>query len=669
MGGTSSAWRRRAADALCAVALAAAALAWFSLTWDRIIDTRDEGYLLSLSEQVARGAVPHRDFADVYGPAVLPLTGLALEAADGRILGMHVFVGAIKALAVVLGFLAARLVVPRAWAAASAVAAIGWWGRFEWNLNTPYAAVYSVPILTLALIFVLVALRRPTKSRAWLFAAGLVSGGGLLFKQSLGAMGAFALGLALLGSIAPEGANDARAGRADSRRDTVVLAGLWVVAAVALIWPVRAYLNVRDVLVHLAPIYAGMALVAIASLGGGRGPSLPDWLRHRILPFAVGFAVVPLATAALYAGWGALGRLGYDMFVEPTTRLNYARPIVLPSPPAALAALGLASGLGGALLALRGARRGALLAAAAGALAVGGGVAWAMVTGRSPLRMFLGLPTSLEGLQLAVIGWLALAVCGSSLRSRSEATRAWGRLVVPVVFFHLFLCFQGFPRAGPDIHIVQGAQMIALIVVLFGAARALGPFGSRARRGTAIGLLFTPLVLLLAPVVHEVVTIPPGREVRLPRAQGITLAFGAIDQLKLVDLELLVDWLTKNGRADAPIFVLGNEELIYYVTGRPPLFPERRADLFWMGWEMLPPDRIRALDEDEMIATLRAHPEALVVDNWRYLPAGRKRRDLSRVWAFLKKDYEVVSRFGAYRVFGSRAASADPASRREDSTS
>ena len=52
-------------DLVTALALFGLALAYFSLTSTRTLDLFDEGYLLLRSVQVAAGAVPHRDFADV----------------------------------------------------------------------------------------------------------------------------------------------------------------------------------------------------------------------------------------------------------------------------------------------------------------------------------------------------------------------------------------------------------------------------------------------------------------------------------------------------------------------------------------------------------------------------------------------------------------------------
>src|SRR5438552_1687892 len=81
---------------VCAVA-ALAAFAWFSLSWDVSFELRDQGYLFAQSERVARGALPHRDVLDVYGPLVFPITGWVLEHGGGEILSVRIFLAAWKA--------------------------------------------------------------------------------------------------------------------------------------------------------------------------------------------------------------------------------------------------------------------------------------------------------------------------------------------------------------------------------------------------------------------------------------------------------------------------------------------------------------------------------------------------------------------------------------------
>ena len=69
---------------MTAPALFLVALCYFAQTATRTFDPRDEGYLLGRSVEVAAGAVPHRDFTDVYGPGVFALTGAALRVGAGE---------------------------------------------------------------------------------------------------------------------------------------------------------------------------------------------------------------------------------------------------------------------------------------------------------------------------------------------------------------------------------------------------------------------------------------------------------------------------------------------------------------------------------------------------------------------------------------------------------
>ena len=119
------------------------ALAWFSLSLARSFELSDEGLIVYHSARTMAGEVPYRDFPDVYGPGVLGVTGLVLEAFDGAIVPLRVALAAVKAAAVALTFLICRFAMPRPFALLGALIATAYWGRLSWNLNTPYAALYT----------------------------------------------------------------------------------------------------------------------------------------------------------------------------------------------------------------------------------------------------------------------------------------------------------------------------------------------------------------------------------------------------------------------------------------------------------------------------------------------------------------------------------------------
>ena len=184
-------------DSGIALALFIVALSYFALTATRTLDPRDAGYLLARSAQVVAGAVPHRDFPDVYGPGVFALTAAAMHLGGGEILAIRILLMLVKAAAVVFGFAIARQLVPAGAAGFSSLIAIAYWGRLSTNLNTPYASLFAIPLCLLALWLLLRALERGSPRGVWV--AGAIAGVAILFKQSLGLMAVYGMALAIWG--------------------------------------------------------------------------------------------------------------------------------------------------------------------------------------------------------------------------------------------------------------------------------------------------------------------------------------------------------------------------------------------------------------------------------------------------------------------------------------
>ena len=100
----SAAWL----DGAVAGALFFGSLAYFGLTLARVLELQDEGYFHVLSSLVANGAVPHRDFSDLYGPGPYWLNG-SLQAAFGRdVLPARWVIAGFKATAVAATYLLVR---------------------------------------------------------------------------------------------------------------------------------------------------------------------------------------------------------------------------------------------------------------------------------------------------------------------------------------------------------------------------------------------------------------------------------------------------------------------------------------------------------------------------------------------------------------------------------
>jgi hypothetical protein len=642
-------------DAAIACLLFLAALAYFSLSWGRTIETRDEGYLLSQSARVAAGEVPHRDFVDVYGPGVLTVTGWMLDRFEGRILSIRVGLGVLKAGAVALAFLITRQLVPWPFAIFGAVLAMAYWGRVSINLNAPYAALYTVPICQLALLLLILAEGR-RRTLGYMLAGG-VSALAVLFKQSLGAFMAYGMVLTLwsVGMLTePQGRKVVL--------ETRVALGIWLIAAIAFVIPTLSFLRSSDYLFHFLPIHALMGLVALGVVRQGGSGSIALILKRRLLPWALGASVPLAATLLVYAYWGALARLISDMFVLPTTLVNYYVPARLPPQGLALFALGAAAAIAAVLLGLRGIRREAAWLGLTGmVLLLLGGTAVAEATASTdPIRVLRYGSRHLMDVQLAAIGWAAVGTFAWwLLRPQSGPLRRDADVFVALTFFHLFLCFEVFPRAWTNFFLIEGAQMILLTALLFVWYRtAAGEGAPRYAKALAAILLTAAPLSLVTPVVADVVSRGgadgPERALRLAGAEGISLPFRWIDEMHLDDMERLMEELQSSEPRDAPILVLSNEEMIVFLSGRKPLYPDTRAELFWIGWGMLPDPRIRELDVDGMIRRLRQTPETIVIDRSDD-SARRLREALPALRKFIDQNYEVRRRIGVYRVLASRA--------------
>ena len=163
------------------------------------------GYNLYGAERVLEGEVPYRDFHTLYTPAIVYLNaalfhwfGVALYTA---LAGVFVF----KILTTLTLYLCARQLMPRIWSLGAALYSLIWL-----RPNGPFKAVpmhYGALFLALALLFLLLAIRRPASAatserashlaavdRLNLIFAGLALGLLVLFKHNIGVY-------ALLGSL------------------------------------------------------------------------------------------------------------------------------------------------------------------------------------------------------------------------------------------------------------------------------------------------------------------------------------------------------------------------------------------------------------------------------------------------------------------------------------
>jgi hypothetical protein len=558
----------RASNRFVALLLFAIALGYFSLTLHHTFSLNDEGYLLHMSSRVARGEVPHRDFIDIYGPGVLSVTSLALWLGDERILAVRWLLALFKAGAVVITFHILRRLTPRRVAALGALLATAYWGRASINLNSPYAAVYTVPICLLALVLLQRAGERRSP-RAYL-AVGCAAGLAIVFKQSLGVMNACALALAIWASaMLDDGGKGVDAGQQPGRdvaparlRFRLPVLVAWAAAAAAVVVPTLGYIEPRSYVLHILPIHLLMAVTFLGVAREGLGSEPGTIFRRRFLPYLAGLALVLAPVGAVYLWWGSLSSLIWNMFILPHSLRNYFVPSALPSSSVSLFAMGGIALVAATLLALRERRAPALACAGVGTVLLA--LAIFVVPDQDP-RLYT-LPVVWRTgvifdwiLSTAILlGAMLLIARAVFDRTRPESAQTI-RLLLPLAFVQAFLCFQVFPRAGGNVWIEQGV-MVPLLVYLAHRAYRWGAQGIRGR-GRLVGAALASAAIpawLVAPVVAPVVS--PGlahalmRPIDLPHAAGISLTPSDWKEQGLEDAATLTAYLRarRPTRCEAP---------------------------------------------------------------------------------------------------------------------
>lgn len=627
-------------DLAIAFGVTLVSLAWFSLTWTRTFDLLDEGHLMNQCARVLRGEIPLRDFSEAYGPGVYALNALVLGAFDGQILPVRVTIAVFKALTVGLTYLATRLLVPRSVALIGAGLAAVYWGRFAWNLNTPYGSVYTTFFCLLATYLVARKDPRTSPARA-LFWAGLAGGCAVLFKQSVALY--FLYGLAL--SVWALDSLTRPRGEA-TPADRAALA-LWAVAAVVFLWPLRAYLSPFEYALHFLPLHVLMAVTAAWALQRASGISLRAALSPRMRWLVGGMATVPVLTLVFYLAVGGADSLLHNMFVFSLERENYVMPISLPAMPVgALAAAG-GSFLTAMLLAMRGALP------AAGAVFVVSFAAGAYGLSALPAGWALGeLITTSADAMLGIEGTVVLAVAAALAWSvfAGSAERAF----LPLFFFQAMMVLQVFPRAGFNVLLHAGETVPLLTYGLWRWSEMARPQTAVVRTAATALVAVVPL-WLASPIVVQIweQSRDSAAERALPweETAGIALAPDRYEQRHVAALQPLIEYLRTTEPTDAPLLLLTREPMILYLSRRPPLFGPEQYPLHLVGIRMLPAERqAELLDPAALVAALEARPDTIVVTADDPLSQLYQQR-LASLTDVVRREYRLDRRFGRYAVW------------------
>ncbi len=488
-----------------------------------------------------------------------------------------------------------------------------------------------------------------------LFAAGAVAGGAIFFKQNIGVMNAYGLALALaavpLAGLDAQPSGDEATGR-HARTGWLVA---WVVAGALLFVPGARFLDATEYLVHIAPIHALMACIAVALWRSPSPPRLDAFVRELALPFALG-GLLPVALVALfYLSSGHLDDLLVGMFERPLRRRSYAIPTLVPPPSIATFVAGALAIVGGAFMAA--ARRAPRAAMITGAIGVALVLLAVFAVPYNNPRLYT--PPVLTR-SASMFDWVmhtgilvaAVVVFGPAIARGGEddGERARLRALLPIAFFSGLLCYQVFPRGAHNAWFAQPAWMPLLAIVLYELWRRFARDATPPRRLALAALLLVVPIWLAWPVALRTWRLrdAPARALALPKTEGLEVQLSEIERWHLADVETLVAEL--GGRPDGPLLLLGGDAMLYHVTGRPPLRPEHDYALYNTVLDMLPLRELAALEDGGWVPALRARPNTVVVVM--HDDAGRRvRRALPSLDAHLRARYAPQSRHGTYEIW------------------
>jgi hypothetical protein len=414
-----------------------------------------------------------------------------------------------------------------------------------------------------------------------------------------------------------------------------VLGGLAPIALTA------DYLTIGSYLGYFLPLHLLLVGVALRIRERGGSPPLRDVVA-RVGPFAVG-AAVPLALVLIgYAFAGGLGDLLHGMFVLPGSLLGYAQPVHVPPVSRLWLLLALFGPSFAVGLFLRHHRAAAALAA------IITGAALAVCAFAPP---WSGLPDHAlrrAGMAFAEIWSPALGAIGVITWWRVKPADDDPALLV--LFFHLLLCFQFFPRAGVNVWLVLGAT--APLLAWLGALarrRMLPEADTLGARVAVLAALAFPLVWIGLEPARHVIADPAGPgfvAVDLPSARGLAIPTGQAGRLPLVGLRDTVAHLLRVTAPDAPILVVGNEILPLYLADRPALAPDLQLRVFLLAWGML--EGTGGIDEDGLIDALHADPRARVLEMDG--PSSERVRTALPGLARALDAFDEEARYGPFRV-------------------
>jgi hypothetical protein len=611
-----------------------AAAGYFLIAATHGIERVDEGHLVYLSQRVADGALPVRDFRHWYGPAVFVVNGLLFRLFEPDLLVIRLALVALHASLVAAVFVLTRALAGTGAALVVGLASIVLGGVPLWVFHTPYATNYQLP-LTLGALAAWVCL--PSHPRARLVLLGVCLGLVTAFKPTGGILPLLGVVTFVLSRVEPSTrvAQPARLPLAALASGTLVgvLAVLGVMgASIGGAWSIGLLLGPSG-------------LLALWALGRVRRAS-PGRLAHNLVDLCLlgaGFVAVPVALAVYYAAHGLLGALAFDVLLGLPRRFIFAVPYPLPS-----GRVLLLIALAAASVVAIGWRRRALGAVVVRAVVVAGMLGFVValvVAGREHLtsRRWLGDVFNLLFWLPPVAVWTSSLWLTRSPGKSSDGQACEASTITTLVTAALL------PGLAPvsDLPHVLIALPAFLPITAWMLCRARGSSPALGRR-PALALLACWVVGVTVPAVAMLASVRsraarPG--VVHARATWIT-----DDGANAAELSAVVEYLRARRPRPERLLTVPSHAVVYFLAGLPSaLDADEFAFYAGIAGPQLSTDDARAMvDQRAAVQTLAAERPLVVRVRGRGLEAFG--RTFPEIAAYLGQSYRPVASFGPYEV-------------------
>ncbi len=654
---------------LVVLALFSVAALYFTQGITANLELSDEGCIIYPIWRVSEGAIPYRDFRQLYGPSVFFVNAALFRLFGTDLLVIRISLVVLKALVAVLVYLLARRVARWPFALIAYLLCVAVWGVPWWMLNSPYASHWAIALNLTALLTFLSLSDRP---RAAGFVAGVFFGLATTFKQTTGVFGFTSL-LVFLACEVP--APPPGVGQTNRRAVLVRLATV-LAAAGLLVAYLGPHLMSWSTLLLLAPIATTLVARTVRAVRTGTWSKASLSSLSPMAFAALGMALPLLAYGAFYASNGSLAAVADNLVYGLPQRIS--RFVSLPG-------WGVRRPEWFSLQDPAGPQLGTVVSALAVVAAFAALRLWPKVqAGQQPQRFLQRVAIGMCLLAIAawlrdvwLVGgltryiddgrWLAevnrllfwiplLLVWGSFvslLRMPGGATGAVGQQRRSLHLLHLHAAI-GLCQLYPTADIWHVLMILPAFLPLLAyeldwpqEAQTDVPW-SFAGRGLPAALCVTLLIWLALPFVSGLVLTNAHRPSTGPVFSRATGIWDSRD--KLAEAAALVSYLQRATPPEQPILVLSSEPAIYFLAERVSALDNEEYTLYLIGTNLISQEDARGmLDQDRIVARLGA-ARPVVVDYVGSPASARFIETLPQVANYIRNHYRVARVIGNYRV-------------------